>query len=454
MTGALFESLEAQFRDRATRNADILARHGQDESFHAGAAPDLVVFPVSNQEVADIVSACARAEVPVIPYGVGTSLEGHIAALSGGVCIDLSQMNQIKQINCEDLDVRVQAGVTRKQLNRALAGDGVFFPVDPGADATIGGMVATGASGTNAVRYGTMRENVLGLTVVLPDGRIIETGGRARKSASGYDLTHLMCGSEGTLGVITEIQLRLYGLPEAHAAGVCAFKTLGGAVDAVIAIIQMGIPVARVELLDEVQVRAVNQYSDLSYPEQPTLFFEFHGTAQSVIEQSERTAELTRGYGGDEFRWSDKQEDQNRLWQARHDAYYASMALRPGCSGWPTDVCVPISRLTECILETRADVDRCGITAPIVGHVGDGNFHLLLLVDTDNDSEMQTAHEINDRLIRRAISMGGTATGEHGIGYGKLPYMALEHGDSLALMRTIKQTLDPANIMNPGKVIP
>jgi D-lactate dehydrogenase (cytochrome) len=445
--------LQQQFGDRATRAIDILDRHGRDESFHAAALPDLVVFPDTNDEVASIVKQCADTDTAVIPFGVGTSLEGHVAALHGGVCVDLSTMNEILEINPADLDVRVQAGVTRKQLNIELARHGLFFPVDPGADATLGGMVATGASGTNAVRYGTMRENILGLTVVMPSGEIVHTGGRARKSASGYDLTRLFCGSEGTLGVITEVQLKVYGLPEAHSAGVCAFGTLEGAVDSVIRIIQMGIPVARVEFLDEVQVRAVNSYSKLSYAELPTLFFEFHGTEASVIEQSESVAEITAEFGGDEFIWSTRQEEQNKLWQARHDAYYAGMALRPGCSGWPTDVCVPISRLTECIQLTRIDVEETGVVAPIVGHVGDGNFHLLLLVDTDNPEEMASAKGINDRLVKRAIDMGGTSTGEHGIGFGKLPYMALEHGESLDLMRQVKVAFDPKNIMNPGKVI-
>ena len=447
------QTLHEQFGERATRNIDILDRHGRDESFHASAAPELVVFPGTNDEVASIVKQCADSDTPVIPFGVGTSLEGHVAALHGGVCVDLSMMNEVLEINPGDLDVRVQAGVTRKQLNAELARHGLFFPVDPGADATLGGMVATGASGTNAVRYGTMRENILGLTVVMPNGEIVLTGGRARKSSSGYDLTRLFCGSEGTLGVITEVQLKVYGLPAAHSAGVCAFKTLEGAVDSVISIIQMGIPVARVEFLDEVQVRAVNAYSKLSYAELPTLFFEFHGTEASVIEQSESVAEITAEYGGGEFLWSTKQEEQNQLWQARHDAYYAGMALRPGCNGWPTDVCVPITRLTECIQLTKIDVEETGVIAPIVGHVGDGNFHLLLLVDTDNPDEMATAKGINDRLVKRAIEMGGTSTGEHGIGSGKLPYMALEHGASLDLMRQVKLAFDPKNIMNPGKVI-
>lgn len=451
---ATLDAIKQAFGKRATDNPNILTGHGRDESFHAPAPPELVVYPTSCFEVSHIVALCAESKTPIIPFGVGTSLEGHVAALHGGVCIDLSEMNEILEINPNDLDVRVQAGVTRKQLNRALAPHGLFFPVDPGADATLGGMVATSASGTNAVRYGTMKENTLGLSVVLPDGELIRTGGRARKSASGYDLTHLLCGSEGTLGVITEVQLKVYGLPEAHSAAVCDFPDVVSAIDSVINIIQMGVPVARVEFLDEVQMRAVNQYSDLDYAEAPTLFFEFHGSAASVIEQSETVAEIVQSFGAGEFRWSTQQEEQNKLWQARHDAYYASMALRPGCSGWPTDVCVPISRLGECMIETRRDVETTDLIAPIVGHVGDGNFHLLLLVDTDNADELAVAEGINDRLIRRAIEMGGTATGEHGIGYGKLPYMALEHGASLGSMQRLKRAFDPDNIMNPGKVIP
>lgn len=454
MNSTLLAQLKEHFGDRFTTNESICQRHGQDESFHTPAAPDAVVFAKTTEEVKVVVDLCRETNTPVIPFGVGTSLEGHIAALRGGICLDLSEMNQVVAINDSDLDVKVQAGVTRKQLNDALKSYGLFFPVDPGADATLGGMVATGASGTNAVRYGTMRENVLGLTAVMANGEIIETGTRARKSASGYDLTRLLCGSEGTLGVITEVQLRCYGLPEAHSVGVCAFQELKGAVESVMQIIQMGIPVARIELLDDQQMRAINQYSDLDYPEQPTLFFEFHGTEASVVEQSERVSEIVSEFTGGDFVWSTKQEEQNKLWQARHDAYYASMALRPGCQGWPTDVCVPISRLAECIEATRMDVAEAGILAPIVGHVGDGNFHLLLLVDTENEQEMRVAAEVNDRLVHRALEMGGTCTGEHGIGYGKLSFMELEHGASVGVMQAIKNALDPGNILNPGKVVP
>ncbi len=432
---------------------DILQRHGKDESFHQPMPPDLVVFPETNEQVSDIVNRCAERRCPVIPFGTGTSLEGHIAALQGGVCIDLSRMDRILAVHTADLDCSVQAGVTRKSLNRELARDGLFFPVDPGADASLGGMAATRASGTNAVRYGTMSDNVLGLTVVLPDGRIFTTGSRARKTAAGYDLTHLMCGSEGTLGVITEVSLRCYGLPAAQSAAVCSFRDLAGAIDTVIETIQCGIPVARAELLDDVQMTAVNRYSDLSYPELTMLFLGFDGTEQSVKEQSEWVASLAAGHGGNDFAWSTLTEEKTRLWQARYDAYYAARAMRTGCEGWVTDVCVPISSLTECIVAPREDVDREGMLAPIVGHVGDGNFHVLLLVDPGSASEMATAHRINDRLVERALSVGGTCTGEHGIGYGKLKHLEAEHGAGVDVMRQVKTALDPLGIMNPGKVV-
>ena len=432
---------------------DILQRHGKDESFHQAMPPDLVVYPETNAQVSEIVRRCSERRCPVIPFGTGTSLEGQIAALQGGVCIDLSRMDQILALHASDLDCRVQAGITRSALNHELAKDGLFFTVDPGADASLGGMAATRASGTNTVRYGTMADNILGLTVVLADGRIIETGSRARKSAAGYDLTHLMCGSEGTLGVITELSVRCFGRPLAQSAAVCSFLTLAGAVDTVIETIQCGIPVARAELLDDVQMNAVNRYSDLSYPEQSTLFLEFDGTEQSVAEQSHWVAALAAEHGGDDFVWSTLTEEKTRLWQARHDAYHAARAMRPGCEGWVTDVCVPISTLTECIVATRADVDREGMLAPIVGHVGDGNFHVLLLVDPRSESEMATAHGINDRLIERALSVGGTCTGEHGIGYGKLKHLEAEQGEAIDVMRQIKTALDPFGIMNPGKVV-
>jgi len=330
---------------------------------------------------------------------------------------------------------------------------GLFFPIDPGADASLGGMTATRASGTNAVRYGTMKDNVLGLTVVLADGRIIKTGGRARKSAAGYDLTRLFVGSEGTLGVMTEVQLRLYGIPEAMSAAVCSFPTLEGAVNTVIMTIQAGVPVARIELLDEVQMDAVNKYSGLEYPVQPTLFFEFHGSTAGVEEQAEMAGEFAKEFGGGDFQWATQQDERTKLWQARHDAYYAALALRPGCKGWPTDVCVPISRLAECVIETRKDIDNSGLLAPIVGHVGDGNFHLIFILDPDNEAEIARAAEVNERMVRRALAMGGTCTGEHGVGYGKIEMLKTEHGEAVSVMRQIKTALDPENLMNPGKIV-
>ncbi len=447
----LVAELRELLGERLSTSAAVRERHGHDESYHPGKAPDAVAFVASTEEVAAIVAACARYGRPVIPFGVGTSLEGHVAALKGGVCIDLSQMNQVLQVNNEDLDCRVQAGVTRKQLNVYLRDTGLFFPIDPGADATLGGMAATRASGTNAVRYGTMRDNVMGLTVVLADGRVIRTGGRARKSAAGYDLTGLFVGSEGTLGVITEIQLRLYGVPEAISSAVCSFASLEGAVDTVILTIQSGIPVARIELLDEVLMDAVVRHSKLDYPIQPTLFFEFHGSEAGVVEQAERVGEIAAELGGGDFRWTRQQEDRNKLWQARHDAYYAALALRPGCKGWATDVCVPISRLAECILETKRDLEETGLLAPIVGPVGDGTFHLVYLIVPADEAELARAAAHNERMVLRALAMGGTCTGEHGIGYGKLAFLKAEHGEAVSVMGQVKQALDPHNIMNPGK---
>jgi D-lactate dehydrogenase (cytochrome) len=449
----LLGELRAIVGDRLSTSPTVREQHGKDESYHAAHAPDAVVFAHTTDEVSAVVKACGRRKVPVIPFGVGTSLEGHVAALHGGICIDLSQMNRILRLSVEDLDVTVQPGVTRKQLNNDLKETGLFFPIDPGADASIGGMASTRASGTNAVRYGTMRENVLGLTVVLADGRVIRTGGRARKSAAGYDLTRLFVGSEGTLGVITEITLRLYGIPEAMSAAVASFPTIEDAVDTVIQTIQAGIPVARIELLDDVQVDAVNRYSKLDLPVQSALFFEFHGTAAGVAEQAEMVSAIANEHGAGDFRWATKPEERTKLWQARHDAYYAAKALRPGGKGWATDVCVPISRLAECISETKADIRNSTLIAPIVGHVGDGNFHLSFIVDPDDPAEMAAAHRINDRMVTRALALGGTCTGEHGIGYGKLDFLTAEHGDAVAVMRRLKLALDPDNIMNPGKVV-
>ena len=447
--------LGALFGERCSTGETIREQHGRDESFHPSAPPDAVVFVESNEEVAEIMKLCVQHGTPIIPYGTGTSLEGHVAALQGGVCIDLTRMKQVLEVNAADLDCRVQAGVTRKQVNHHLRNSGLFFPIDPGADASLGGMTATRASGTNAVRYGTMRENVLGLTVVTAEGRILRTGTRARKSAAGYDLTRLFVGSEGTLGVITEIQLRLQGIPEAMSAAVCSFDSMKGAVNTVIFTIQMGIPVARVELVDEVQIDAINRYSDLDDPVKPALFFEFHGTPASVAEQAERVGEIADENGGSNFQWATKEQDRQKLWEARHNGYYAALALRPGCRGWPTDVCVPISRLAECILETQQDVREQGLLAPILGHVGDGNFHMTYLIHPDyEDEELPKYQALNDRLITRALRMEGTCTGEHGVGYGKIPYMHREHGESVALMRQIKEALDPLNLLNPGKILP
>ena len=449
------QELQKLLGERLSMSNSVREQHGRDESFHASAPPEAVAFVENNEEVAEIVRICVQYQKPIIPFGTGTSLEGHVAALQGGVCLDVSGMNQVLEVNENDLDCRVQAGVTRKQLNQHLRNSGLFFPIDPGADASLGGMTATRASGTNAVRYGTMRENVLGLTVVTADGRIIRTGTRARKSSAGYDLTRLFVGSEGTLGIITEIQLRLYGVPEAISAAVCSFETMEGAVNTTISTIQMGIPVARIELLDEVQVDAINRYADFDYALKPTLFFEFHGTEAWVQEQAEMVKEISTEEGGSDFQWSTREQEKQKLWEARHNAYYAGLALRPGSKGWATDVCVPISRLADCILETRRDIEESGQLVPLVGHVGDGNFHLLFLIDPENEEEeLKLYQPLNDRLVERALRMGGTCTGEHGIGSGKIKYMEAEHGDSLDLMRQIKQAFDPDNLMNPGKMLP
>ncbi|WP_120496962.1 FAD-binding oxidoreductase [Kiloniella sp. EL199] len=441
--------------DRLNFSAAICERHGKGESHHPVMPPEAVAFVRSTEEASAIMKLCHEHDCPVIPFGTGTSLEGHVAAVAGGLCIDLSEMRNILEVNDEDLDCRVEAGVTRKQINHHLRDMGMFFPIDPGADASLGGMAATRASGTNAVRYGTMRDNVLGLTVVLPDGEIIRTGGRARKSSAGYDLTRLMVGSEGTLGIITELQLKLYGIPEAISSAVCSFDELKAAVDAVMLIVQTGILVARIELLDDAQMDAVNRYSKLNYPVLPTLFFEFHGTAAGVAEQAEQVGEIVKDYGGGDFQWASEQEDRNKLWQARHDAYYASINLRSDCEGWPTDVCVPVSKLSECILQTRKLIDEAELVAPIIGHVGDGNFHVLFIVDPENQNEMDSAARINKAMVEMAIGFGGTCTGEHGIGMGKKKYLVKEHGDrAVNVMRKIKQALDPKGLLNPGKVVP
>ena len=450
----LIEALRAIVGDnRLSTSASVREQHGTDESYHAPYAPDVVVFAHSTEEVQGIVKVCAERKVPVIPFGVGTSLEGHVAALHGGVCIDLSEMNEVLRVNAEDMDVIVQPGVTREQLNEYLRDTGLFFPIDPGANASLGGMTSTRASGTNAVRYGTMRENVLALSVVLADGRVIKTSRRARKSSAGYDLTRLFVGAEGTLGVITEVTVRLYGIPEAISSAVVSFPDLKAAVDSAITTIQCGIPIARVELLDEVQMDAVNKYSDLDYPVQPTLFLEFHGSEAGVKEQAETVGGICADLGGGDFQWATKTEDRNKLWKARHDAGYAATSLKPGSGFWATDVCVPISRLTECILETKEDIEASSLIAPIVGHVGDGNFHLVILVDPDKPDDIASAEQLNERLVMRALAMEGTCTGEHGVGYGKIDFLTAEHDEAVSVMRTLKCALDPDNIMNPGKVV-
>ena len=452
---AVLGELSSRLGERAVVNAAVREQHGHGEGLADAALPDVVVFPHTNEEVAAIVRTCAAVRVPVIAFGVGTSLEGHVAAVRGGVCVDLSQMNRVLEVHADDLDCRVQAGVTREQLNAELKGTGLFFPIDPGANATIGGMAATRASGTNAVRYGTMRENVLGLTVVTPDGRIVRTGGRARKSSAGYDLTRLYVGSEGTLGVITEVSLRLYGVPEAISAAVAQFPDLRSAVQTVIVAMQMGIPVARIELLDDVQMDACIRYSKLEgFEAKPTLFFEFHGTASGVAEQAGQMQELAAEHGGGAFRWATAPEERTKLWKARHNAYYAGLALKPGSFGFATDACVPISRLADCVLETRADVESTGLVCPIVGHVGDGNFHLVVLFDPNDPVEREKAEALARRVSSRAIAMGGTCTGEHGIGIHKLGALVEEAGEAVDLMRTIKRALDPHDIMNPGKTVP
>ncbi|WP_377809798.1 FAD-linked oxidase C-terminal domain-containing protein [Azospirillum sp. A29] len=445
--------LSALLGDRFTTSLPVREHHGKDESYHTPFPPDGVAFANSTEEVSAIVKICAKHKLPIIPFGTGTSLEGGIAALAGGITVDLSGMQQILRVSPEDLDVTVQAGVTRKQLNEHLRDTGLFFPIDPGANASLGGMSATRASGTNAVRYGTMRENVLGLTVVLADGRVIKTGGRARKSAAGYDLTRLFVGSEGTLGIITEVTLKLYGIPEAISSAVCAFPTIKGAVDTVIQTIQVGVPVARIELLDEVQIDAVNKYSKLDYAVAPTLFFEFHGTEAGVKEQAEMVAAIAAEHGGLEFAWATRPEDRSKLWQARHDAYYAALALRPGSKGWPTDVCVPISRLADCILETKQDLAESNMLAPMVGHVGDGNFHLVYVLDPENPAELAEAQRLADKMVTRALEMGGTCTGEHGIGYGKMAFLEQETGEAFGVMGDLKRAFDPDNLLNPGKVV-
>jgi D-lactate dehydrogenase (cytochrome) len=448
----LAAELAAILGDRLSRSENDVAAHGRDESYHPAMNPDVVVYPESVEEVSRIVRACARTGTPVIPYGTGTSLEGHIAAVRGGLSLDTSRMNRVVEVRPPDLDATVQPGVKRDALNNELARYGLFFPVDPGADASLGGMAATRASGTTTVRYGSMRENVLSLQVVLGDGRVIRTSSRARKSSAGYDLTRLFVGSEGTLGVITELTLRVYGLPEAMSAAVCSFPSIDQAVACVTSVIQLGMPVARAELLDEVFVDAVNKRSHLDLKVMPTILFEFHGSEGTVKHDAEEVTALARELGAVSVESATSQQDRNRLWRARHEAYYAGLALRPGSKGFPTDVCVPISRLAQCIAETKADIEKTNLLAPILGHVGDGNFHVSFFIDPENQDELEQARVINRRMVTRAIAMDGTCSGEHGVGYGKAEFLAAEHGEALDVMAAIKDALDPQHIMNPGKI--
>lgn len=451
----MIDELRELLGDRVATSDSVREHHSHGESWHAPGLPDVVVYPTSTDQVSSIVRLCAATKTPIVPFGMGSSLEGHVNAIHGGVSIDLTRMTRVLRLSPEDLDITVEAGLTRLKLDAHLKNTGLMFPIDPGADATIGGMAATRASGTTAVRYGTMKDNVLGLTVVLADGRVIKTGGRARKSSSGYDLTRLFVGSEGTLGVITELTLRLYGRPEAVRAAVCPFASMAGAAETVIQTIQLGIPVARIEIIDEVQLRVVNAYSKTSYPLAPTLFFEFHGISDTSVEDQIRAVEeIARDHGASEFRWAASLEDRHTLWQARHNAYYAAVASRPGARAWTTDICVPISHLAECILETQADLRATNIAAPLVGHAGDGNFHLIIMLNPDDPAEFAAVSGISERLVERALKFGGTCSGEHGVGFGKLKYLPSEHGAALDVMRSIKRALDPGNVMNPGKLIP
>jgi len=447
-------ALAARYGNRISTSASLRQQHANTATWIDNQPPDAVVFPQAADEVQDIVRLCAAHRVPVIAFGTGTSLEGQVNAPRGGICLDFRDMNRVLAVHAEDLDCVVEPGVTRKQLNEHLRDRGVFFPIDPGADASLGGMAATRCSGTNAVRYGTMKDNVLALKVVLANGELMTTARRAKKSSAGYDLTRLIVGSEGTLGIITELTLKLAGIPEAIASGVCPFPSVEAACKATILTIQSGIPVARIELLDALQVRACNLYSKLTLPEVPMLFLEFHGTEAGVAEQSERFGEIAAELGGGPFDWATRAEDRTKLWQARHDAYWAGRALRPGTQAVATDVCVPISRLADCVAETQRDIEASRLVAPILGHVGDGNFHLSLVVDLDDADEVKRAKGLLERLVERALKMDGTCTGEHGVGQGKMKYLLAEHGEpALAAMRAIKRALDPLDILNPGKIV-
>ena len=446
-------ALAARFGNKLSTAEAVRQQHANTTTWLPNEAPDAVVYAASTDDVQAAVKLCAAHKVPVVPFGTGTSLEGHVNAPLGGVSIDLSEMNRVLKVHAEDLDCVIEPGVTRKRLNEHLRDQGLFFPIDPGADASLGGMASTRASGTNAVRYGTMKDNVLSLKAVLANGEVLTTARRAKKSSAGYDLTRLFVGAEGTLGVITELTLKLAGIPEAISAGVCPFPSVEAACNATIATIQSGIPVARIELLDALQVRACNAYSKLALRETPTLFLEFHGSHAGVAEQSERFGEIAADLGGGPFEWTVKAEDRTKLWQARHDAYWAVINMRKGCRAFATDVCVPISRLAECVTATQEDIAAFELTAPIVGHVGDGNFHVSVLLDMDDVGEVARAKKFNERLVERSLSMDGTCTGEHGVGEGKIRYLEAEHGKTgLDVMRGIKRALDPDNIMNPGKI--
>jgi D-lactate dehydrogenase (cytochrome) len=449
---AVLGILKQAFGERFQTGQSFREQHAHTTTYLPGQLPDGVVFVETSDDVKTVVKVCSEHRVPMIPFGVGSSLEGQVNAPSGGISIDFSRMKKVLRISPEDLDVTVEPGITREELNRELRDTGLFFPIDPGANATIGGMASTRASGTNAVRYGTMKDNVLALTVVTADGEEIRTARRARKSSAGYDLTRLFVGSEGTLGVITSVTLKLQGIPEKIGGGVCAFPSVEAACDAVIMTIQMGIPVARIELLDDVQIRACNAYSGLSYPEKPTLFLEFHGTEETVRIQSEQFAEIASDCGGDEFHWTANAEERTKLWNARHNAYWAGRALDPSLNGLSTDVCVPISRLAECVAETQADIRDAGLLAPIVGHAGDGNFHVLVLFDDKDPASVANVEAFTGRLSRRALAMDGTCTGEHGVGQGKMSYLDEELGGAVELMRSIKKGFDPQNLFNPGKI--
>ena len=450
---AAIASLHELLGDRLSSAQAVREQHGKDASYHPCVPPDAVAFAQSTEEVSDIVKLCARNKVPIIPFGAGTGVEGNVVALRGGVCIDISRMNRILHVSAGDLDATVEAGVTHEQLNEHLRDTGLFFSVDPGANATIGGMAATRASGSNSVRYGTMRENVLSLKVVLPDGRVIRTARRARKSAAGYDLTRLFVGSEGTLGVITEVTVRLYGIPAAISSAVCSFPSVEAAANVVINTIQVGVPVARIELADAAQMDAIKRYSKLDLPVAPTMWLEFHGTEASVAEQAKVVQMIASEHGGTDFFWTTNPEDRRKLWRARHDVVYADKALRDGAQLWATDVCVPISRLAECITETQKDLAASFLPAPIVGHAGDGNFHVCFVLNPNDPKEMAEAERLNQRLVHRALLLDGTCTGEHGIGCGKLDFLVAEHGEAVNVMRAIKKAIDPDNIMNPGKIL-